>query len=77
MGLDVPSGYEWLVKNSQVQKIIKKSLKGATIKLLSCDLEVTGSSHENNFLHSKINLRIIEPSPEPRISGSFVHRATH
>lgn len=24
MGLDVPSGYEWPVKNPQVQKIMKK-----------------------------------------------------
>lgn len=44
------------------------------VKLLLCNLNVTGSSHGNNFLQSKIRLRIIDLSPGAHIGGSFVHR---
>lgn len=35
-----------------LQSTLKRCL-GATVKLLSCDLEVAGSSLENNFLQKK------------------------
>lgn len=52
---------------SLVVDIFKKESFSATIKLLSCVLEVTGSSHGNNFMQSKLRLRTLVPSPELHI----------
>lgn len=47
---------------------------GVTVKLLSCDLIVTNSSHENNFLQCKVRSCTINLSLGFRIDGSFVYR---
>lgn len=44
------------------------------VKLLPCNLEVTGSNHENSLLLCRIKLRIIDFSLELYISWSFVHQ---
>lgn len=53
---------------------------GATVKLLSCDLGVTGSNRKNNHLQCKVKLYTIssmwsDAFPRPYIGGSFVLRA--
>lgn len=48
------------------------------VKLLLCDLTVTGSSHDNNLLQCRIRLRTIDPMwsdpfPGLHIDRNFVH----
>ena len=59
---------------------VKGSL-GATVKMLLCDREVTGSSPGSSLLQKcKVRSAYItplwwDPSPDPRLRGCIVHRA--
>lgn len=52
---------------------VNKGSLGATVKLLSYNLEVTDSSFRNNLLQCGIRLRTIDLSLGPHINGTFVH----
>lgn len=56
---------------------MKESLS-ATVKLLYCDLKITGSNSGTSLLQCKVKMHTIylmwsDPSPKPLIGGSFVH----
>lgn len=52
----------------------QKGSLSAMVKLLSCDLVVTGSSCGNNLLQYRVRLRTIDPFSGPYIDRSLMHR---
>ena len=47
---------------------------GVTVRLLHCNLEITGLSHGNNLFIYDGKAAYIEPSPDPAMAGASCTR---